>query len=235
MQGGSQYERLEKSIARLKNTNVVTTLRAKFKRTVMFSWIEYAELDRDAKGRVTHATVVLPEWLYEAVSSKSLILSLHRDYFLLTGALERWLYRFVRKSAGRSASGWKWKLRTLHERSGSPRAYKYFVRDLKRVIHRGRLLDYELSLSVENGESFLTARHAAIRRTEMVAITVEKASSLALKTATYERARELAPGFDIYALEADWKAANEKRGTVVKSPDAAFLGWCRAVHQRRSA
>src|SRR5262245_5007849 len=40
--GGYQYRRLEESIARLKNTTVVTTLRAQGGRTAMFSWIEYA-------------------------------------------------------------------------------------------------------------------------------------------------------------------------------------------------
>ena len=107
-QGGSQYQRLEDAIARLKNTNIVTTIRATKRRTVMFSWIEYADIERDAQGNLARAIVVLPEWLFEAVSNRSLILSLHHDYFLLTGGIERWLYRFVRKGAGRNRGGWKW-------------------------------------------------------------------------------------------------------------------------------
>jgi len=103
--GGAQCRRLEDAITRLKNTSITTTLRSKHGRTVMFSWLEYTDLDRDENGRLKNATVVLPEWLFEAVSDRKLILSLHNDYFLLTGGIERWLYRFIRKQAGSNVHG----------------------------------------------------------------------------------------------------------------------------------
>lgn len=40
--GGTEYKRLEASIARLKNTTISTSIRAKKRRTVMFNWFEYA-------------------------------------------------------------------------------------------------------------------------------------------------------------------------------------------------
>jgi hypothetical protein len=49
-----------------------------------------------------------------------------------------------------------------------------------------------------------------------------------LKTETYERAKKVAPGWDIYGLEAEWKAwGQEHEGWPPKSPDAAFLGFCK--------
>jgi hypothetical protein len=48
-----------------------------------------------------------------------------------------------------------------------------------------------------------------------------------LKTATYEKARLTAPGFDIYALEQDWREWIAKKSEQPKNPDSAFLGFCR--------
>jgi len=144
--GGDEYRRLEASITRLKNTTVKTTIRAKGRKLIMFNWIEYAEIERDEKGRFRDATVVLPEWLFDAVCNHKLVLTLHRDYFLLTGGIERWLYRIIRKGAGSQATGWKWKMRTLFERSGTTRPYKYFMNDLRKIIKRGTLLDYTVKI-----------------------------------------------------------------------------------------
>jgi hypothetical protein len=43
-----------------------------------------------------------------------------------------------------------------------------------------------------------------------------------------EEARRLAPGADVYTLEADWRAWWVMTGRPrLRSPDAAFLGWVR--------
>lgn len=229
--GGSQYRRLEEAIARLKNTTIVTTIRARTKRTVMFSWIEYAEVERDATGQMAQAVVVLPEWLFEAVSNNSLVLSLHRDYFLLTGGLQRWLYRFVRKGAGRNAGGWSWKMRTLHERSGSTQHFKYFAREVREIVMPGRLLDYEVRFAQREGETFLVAKRNDGRpmRLPDPPPTQEPTRTPTLRTTTYENAKLLAPGFDIYALERDWRESTRRRGYVLRDADRAFLAWCKTV------
>jgi hypothetical protein len=49
-----------------------------------------------------------------------------------------------------------------------------------------------------------------------------------LKTATYEKAKTLAAGWDIYALEAEWKAwGSQQKDWPPKNSDAAFLGFCK--------
>jgi len=43
---------------------------------------------------------------------------------------------------------------------------------------------------------------------------------------TLDAAREIAPGFDVYALHAEWLGFWEETGRKrLTSPDAAFLGW----------
>jgi Initiator Replication protein len=49
-----------------------------------------------------------------------------------------------------------------------------------------------------------------------------------LKTETYERAKKLASGWDIYGLVEEWKEwGQQQAGWPPKSPDAAFLGFCK--------
>jgi len=156
--GGVQYRRLDSAITRLKNTTIVTTIRAKTGKTVMFSWLEYGELERNEKGRIQYATVVIPEWLFDAASNNRWVLSMHRDYFLLTGGVERWLYRFIRKQAGRNQTGWGWYFRTLYERSGSTRRFSDFAISLRTIAQKKQLLEYELTIQERCGREYLHAK-----------------------------------------------------------------------------
>ena len=45
--------------------------------------------------------LIMPDWFYRAVLDDALVLTIDPAYFGLTGGLERWLYRLVRKHAGR--------------------------------------------------------------------------------------------------------------------------------------
>jgi hypothetical protein len=54
-----------------------------------------------------------------------------------------------------------------------------------------------------------------------------ESTPIKLKTETFEKAREAAPGLDIYALEQDWREWMERRGERPENPDKAFIGFCR--------
>jgi len=47
-----------------------------------------------------------------------------------------------------------------------------------------------------------------------------------LRTSTYERAKQAAPGWDVYELERQWREWIEKKGPPQK-PDPAFIAFCR--------
>lgn len=51
--------------------------------------------------------------------------------------------------------------------------------------------------------------------------------NLLLKTRTYEMAREIAPGLDIYYLESEWREWAAQKGEAISFPDAAFLNFVR--------
>ncbi len=51
---------------------------------------------------------------------------------------------------------------------------------------------------------------------------------------TYERAKRYTVGEDVYTWEGDWKEFWRQSGCpTLKSPDAAFLGFCKARYARR--
>jgi hypothetical protein len=52
----------------------------------------------------------------------------------------------------------------------------------------------------------------------------------ALREDTHDRARALAPGRDVHALEAEWRAFWDRSGRPrLRAPDAAFLGFVARV------
>ena len=75
------------------------------------------------------------------------MLTIDRAYFDLTGGLERWLYRLVRKHGGRQEGGWSFDLVHLHAKSGSLSPLKHFAYDLREIISRQTLPGYRLVIT----------------------------------------------------------------------------------------
>ena len=90
------------------------------------------------------ARVDLPDWFYAGVLDEALVLTIDRAYFELTGGLERWLYRLVRKHGGRQEGGWSFDLVHLHAKSGSLSPLKHFAYDLREIVRRQTLPGYRL-------------------------------------------------------------------------------------------
>ncbi len=93
------------------------------------------------EGRVEGMEFVLPEWFYNGVVDRSLVLTIDPDYFRLTGGIERWLYRVARKHAGHQRHGWLFEIGHLHAKSGSLARISDFALDLRRIALRQPCLD----------------------------------------------------------------------------------------------
>ena len=50
---------------------------------------------------------------------------------------------------------------------------------------------------------------------------------ITLTAVNIEEAKRLAPGWDVHALEEDWRAGVHEKNVVVPDPDAHFLGFCK--------
>ena len=96
------YQRLKAALDRLQSTTVATSIRqAAEGRRHRFSWINEWQERTDRQGRPAGIELIVPDWFYRAVLDDALVLTIDRDYFGLTGGLDRWLYRIVRKHGGK--------------------------------------------------------------------------------------------------------------------------------------
>jgi len=144
------YQRLKAALDRLQSTTVATSLRQPAERRMhRFSWINEWTERSDGHGRPGGVELIVPDWFYRAVLDDALVLTIDRAYFKLTGGLERWLYRLVRKHGGRQRFGWRFDFHHLHLKSGSLSPFKRFAFELRDIIRRQPLPGYTLFIEVE--------------------------------------------------------------------------------------
>lgn len=156
--GARNYQRLKSALDRLQSTTVATSIRQPAEgRRHRFSWINEWQERTDRNGRPAGIELILPDWFYRAVVDDALVLTIDRAYFGLTGGLERWLYRIVRKHAGRQSFGWSFDFAHLHQKSGSLSPLKHFVYDLRDIVRRQPLPGYRLAIALQaDGPDVLT-------------------------------------------------------------------------------
>ena len=145
--GKASYERLKAALDRLQSTTIATSIRQpSTRRRHRFSWINEWRETLDSQGRALGIEMIVPDWFYAAVIDSALILTIDRAYFSLTGGLERWLYRIVRKHGGRQKGGWSFDIAHLHLKSGALSKLKRFAFELREIVGRQPLPGYRLSL-----------------------------------------------------------------------------------------
>jgi plasmid replication initiation protein len=139
------YDRLKAALTRLQSTTVTTSIRGSSARHLhQFSWLSEWKAQTDADGRSEGISMILPDWFYTGLLDSSLVLTLDPVYFQLTGGLERWLYRLVRKHAGHQGNGWQFDFDHLRAKSGSAMRAPAFAFYLRRLAATQALPGYEL-------------------------------------------------------------------------------------------
>jgi plasmid replication initiation protein len=212
---GDSYRRLREAFERLAGTRITTNYETGGEEvTTGFGLIESWRIVRKTKGgRMVSVAVTLSDWLYRAVLAKS-VLTLSRDYFRLRKPLERRIYELSRKHCGRQAE-WRISIGTLLKKSGSNSPRRVFRKMIRDMIAADNLPDYQLE-EVPGDMLRVTPRR----------LVEEAARGPGLRPETLEAARDLMPGWDVYALEAEWRGVWQVSGRPpLRSPDKAFLGW----------
>ena len=219
---GDGYKRLRDAFERLAGTRITTNLTTGPKGdpveiTRGFGLIESWEIIRHTRrGRMASVSVTLSEWLYRAVLGKS-VLTLNRDYFRLRKPLERRIYELARKHCGRQSS-WRVSVETLHKKSGSASPRRVFRAMLRQIIQADILPDYHL-----------TEEPGDLIRVTQRDVVLDPGVAPVLSADAFDRVRTLAPGWDVYALEAEWQHFWVGSGKPhLRSPDKAFIGWVTA-------
>lgn len=221
---GDAYRRLVEAFERLAGTRIRTNIvTGEVEVTSGFGLIESWEIERRSRGgRMVSVAVTLSDWLFRAVLSKS-VLTLSRDYFRLRKPLERRIYELARKHCGRQES-WRVSVDTLLKKSGSASPRRVFRAMLREMIEADSLPDY--AMAEEPGDLIRFSL-----RDRLVEGIPEGPGPLAAET--FEAARGIFPGADVYALEAEWRAWWAASGRPrLRSRDAAFLGFVRARKAR---
>ena len=81
------------------------------------------------------------------------------DYFGITSALKRFLYRTARKHAGGHGKAWEFLVETLYEKSGSEREFRFFKRDLKEAVLQNDIPGYFLKWIERDKKIFVSFKN----------------------------------------------------------------------------
>ncbi|MCA9214769.1 MAG: replication initiator protein A, partial [Planctomycetales bacterium] len=226
---GPEYDALEEAIDRLAGTRIVTNIKANDEEEHgNFGLIDRGRVRRKprrtdgSKGRLLWCEVTLSDWVFNAIEANE-VLTLHPDYFRLRKPVEKRIYELARKHCGQQ-SRWKISVPNLLKKSGARSPLKRFRQMVRNLAKTNHLPDYLIALDDSDVVTFSN-------RQTMMAKPIE-AAAIALKPETYDEARALTPGWDIYLIEQEWRAW---MAGVPRDVDAAFLGFCRKWFERRGA
>jgi len=228
---GRGYEQLKGALDRLSGTRIRTNIKTgREEITEGFGLIDNWRIIRQTDGgRMSELRVTLSDWMFNAVSNRE-VLTLHQNYFRLRSPLERRMYELARKHCGKQDE-WTISLELLKKKCGSASSDKEFRRLIGTIIEEdarhSHIPDYAVTIEGDNVRF--------VNRNTMPKPLPEAEKTLFpfLDPETYNDARIVAPGYDIHALERDWREFWVDSGKPeLKNPDAAFIGFCKSRHKR---
>lgn len=156
--GKREEKNLRAALSRLQLTGIETTIRNEDGRYAAgFGFLDswgYTE-----RKDIKEIHVTLSQWLYDGICVKSALLMVDPDYFSITSALKRFLYRTARKHVGGHDKPWEFLIETLHEKSGSERDFRFFKRDLKEVVLQNDIPGYDLKWIERSKKSFVSFKN----------------------------------------------------------------------------
>lgn len=218
---GRGYLQLREAFERLQSTQIVTNIVTGGKETFdVFSLIDRARIVRETReGRMQEVEIDLSEWVFQAVEAQE-VLTLDRRYFQLAKPLERRLYELARKHVGQQAS-FKIGLEKLRLKCGAQSTLKEFRRLLQSIIdddaEHNHMPGYRIML---DGDMVEMRGKPGSETTPLPLI-------YRLQEETYSQARELAPGWDVHALESEWRSWCDKKKIRPGWADRHFMAFCK--------
>lgn len=153
--GKQAYTLLIEALDRLQSTSIRTSVRTgdnEVRERTGFSWIEnFRVVERkNRKGREVMAAIeiTINPWTFRTLVETRRVLTINPLYFDLKQGLERRLYELARKHCGHKPY-WRISLRRLWFKCGSTQDLRFFKRDLKRIINKDSIPDYQISLAFD--------------------------------------------------------------------------------------
>lgn len=230
---GRGYDALRSALVRLQGTQIETNIvTGETEQLDIFSIIDRARIIRQTRdGRMQEIEIQLSDWVFNAIRAKE-VLTFHRDYFRLRKPIERRLYELARKHCGQKKE-WRITLPVLQRKCGSASTLREFRRLIQNIVEHDRKHAHIPDYRVHIDEDMIIFSRRTMSE-EQSASDASGFVSVQLKSNTMEEARDIAPGWDIYALESEWRSWMSEGGLdAPKDPDKAFLGFCRKWFERR--
>jgi len=231
MTDGRGYEGLRNALARLQGTQIETNIiTGDVEQLDIFSIIDRAKIVRETRdGRMQEIEIVLSEWVFNAIQAHE-VLTLHRNYFRLRKPLERRIYEIARKHCGFKKE-WRIGLASLQGKCGSASTTREFKRLVANIVNQDEAHDHmpDYAVRLDGDMVVFVNRRTPDNAPESIASTL-----ILLSAGAHALAREVAPGWDVYTLEQEWRDWMADGGLDAPvNPDKAFLGFCRKTFERR--
>jgi len=216
---GRGYELLKDTFRRLQGTQIETNIKqGGSEHWKVFGLINDAEIIKETRdGRMQEIEITLSDWVFDAIENNN-VLTLDRQYFQLRKPIERRLYELARKHCGKQAK-WTIYLDKLAKKTGSTSSSKEFRRMIGKVVSDNAREDYIPEYTFTLAGDLLTVR---LKPNQQPSVSLPP-----LKADTYIEAKHHAAGWDIYALENDWRSWVADKKIAIRNPDAAFIKFCR--------
>jgi len=166
--GKKEEKDLKASLSRLKMTGIETTIRNEdYRYEAGFGFLDswkYTERKDRKEIKIT-----LSQWLYDGICAKGTLLKVSPEYFYLTSALKRFLYRTARKHVGNQKESWEFTIEKLYEKSGSESEFKVFKNKLKQAVEDDDIPDYSMKWIERNGKTLVAFRDTPSQKiTELI-------------------------------------------------------------------
>jgi plasmid replication initiation protein len=222
---GDAYRRLKEAFERLAGTRITTNIKADGEEiTEGFGLIESWRVIRETRsGRMSEIKVRLSDWVYKIIQGSE-VLTLSRDYFRLRKPTDRRIYELARKHCGEQDE-WKISLELLHKKTGASSHQREFKSMVKELAHHDHLPDYRIQLE----DNMVVFRNRTSIKPEVTA----EVRFPVLDPEAYFHAKQVAPGYDVYYLEQEWRSWWVESGMPeLGAPAKAFIGFCRSRYQR---
>ena len=229
--GGKDYKAFVAGLERLRGTTISTNIRTGDEEQIdTFGLIDSSSVRRKegVDGRLLWVEVTLSDWVFNAIRAGE-VLTLNRAYFRLGRPYERRAYEIARKHCGRKAD-WRIGLALLKKKMGarsSLKKFRFFIRELAANDH---LPDYQVEYDEETDQVVFR------NRAEWWEKHQQRDPPPFRSLDTFEKAKRYTMGEDVYAWHEDWKEYWRQEGCpVLKTPDGAFIGFCKQRYVRKNA
>lgn len=224
---GRSYAALKDALHRLRGTSVTTCIKNGDEEITTGEGLisNWKIRNKTSTGKVLSSSVTLSNWTIEGIKNKK-VKTIHKDYFLLRRPIDKRIYEIVKKHIG-SNSIWEIGIDKLKDKTGSGSSRGEFGRLIEASLKSNHLPEFLMAYKSDKKDILVFSR-----REDNLAVNSPNDLQL-FSTDVYEKAKKVAPNYDVYWLEQEWHQFWVDTGKIdIKNPEAAFIAFCKRRYEQ---